>query len=354
MHQEVPSIIDASHDEIIGILQNLHPRRDGLEFHIADLPYYLLPAYKKVSLANYSRGERQNLRDILDLRRGEPPDWYPARLWEDALCNILTLIKKIGHRECVNDKEIDAAFGFLIRHRWDLRRQIDVEPFASGIANSTHNDTLSKLPSWVKSFSAIGRQYLMMAACVPASSRPSDGEPLQNNHWIGGLVDVQTRTLYVVDSYRAGRETRAALLLLNIQRYWARYSVGQDIALQPTRARCILSYPQEDTWSCGLRVIDWFMRLLYWPSSILRPSYPTEDFEKFWVQTLAQFIGVDFDSISLPQYNGQPSLHPLCLTRAAPVVDMTNSEWKREYRAAIDSVRAGHRIPPSKAPRRGS
>lgn len=114
-----------------------------------------------------------------------------------------------------------------------------------------------------------GASLLLITASVPFSKE--DENKGRNNHWVAGLIDLRDRTLYVMDSKRVAEVSRARILLNRVQRFWQR--LGDDERSQgPVRAQIVRNVEQVrgDEHSCGPRVLDWIIRLMYFPRSILQ------------------------------------------------------------------------------------
>lgn len=182
-----------------------------------------------------------------------------------------------------------------------------------------------------------GATLLLITASVPFSKE--DENKGRNNHWVAGLIDLRDRTLYVMDSKRVAEVSRARILLNRVQRFWQR--LGDDERSQgPVRAQIIRNVEQVrgDEHSCGPRVLDWIIRLMYFPRSILQGedwpglAHP----ERLWITWYASFIGLQTTAIHLrhftPYLDQDKEKLQLCAASPEPVIDMGLQLWRDRFK----------------------
>lgn len=98
--------------------------------------------------------------------------------------------------------------------------------------------------------------------------------------------------------------------------------------------------PEEDSYSCGPRVLDWLIRMLYVPRSILQGPHwqGVTCSERLWAHWYASFIGVKTSSIRLPLFvpysDNDVARRQLCSASPEPVIDMSLQVWRARFTSA--------------------
>ncbi|KAI0153402.1 hypothetical protein BJ166DRAFT_500371 [Pestalotiopsis sp. NC0098] len=327
----------ADKEAVCNILHRIHGKA-GTSPDMRNWPNYKLPGLGYTDITNYDKGTAGTIAKITKQRDGtSKPQWLPDRNYMPTVQDIAQTIRKIGEHDWLSDDNLQSVLHYVGSHRWDLTGRIAFEPYPGTIGKrAAGGDLLGKLPRWYQNIQANKTSLLVITASVPFNKK--DEAKGVDNHWVSGILDMNARTLYVVDAKRYEEELRARILLERVQRFWKRLGDGERYR-GPVRAQIIRTVEQMpgDGHSCGPRVLDWIIRLLYFPATILDGALYNglTNPERIWIEWYAAFIGVQPTGIRLTHYkpagkrdagNGR-----LYASSPEPVVDMASSAWRKKF-----------------------
>jgi hypothetical protein len=112
-----------------------------------------------------------------------------------------------------------------------------------------------------------------------------------NNHWMGCLYNTIDQIANYINSLEGGRSSRINEAYEWFVKGWAGATKSHPnlAAKKPIRKKYIIVPDQKDEWSCGMRVMDWIFKFLYFPNNILTitpDSIPDNDLRDQWVGIL--------------------------------------------------------------------